>query len=61
MATSVQKTGGTIIVNGTETDSITNQMMGGHGGGKGGFKHGGFNRGGFDQGGFDQDNGQGGF
>lgn len=57
----VQKTGGTIIVNGTETDSITNQMMGGHGGGKGGFKHGGFNRGGFDQGGFDQDNGQGGF
>ena len=65
----VQKTGGTIIVNGTETDSITNtetdsitnQMMGGHGGGKGGFKHGGFNRGGFDQGGFDQDNGPGGF
>ena len=57
----VQKTGGTIIVNGTETDSITNQMMGGHGGGKGGFKHGGFNRGDFDQGGFDQDNGQGGF
>ena len=52
----VQKTGGTIIVNGTETDSITNQMMGGHGGGKGGFKHGGFNRGGFDQ-----DNGPGGF
>ena len=27
-----QKTGGTIIVNGTRTDSITNQMMGGMGG-----------------------------
>ena len=27
-----QKTGGTIIVNGTQTDSITNQMMGGMGG-----------------------------
>ena len=29
-------TGGKIIVNGTETDTITNQMMGGHGGGRGG-------------------------
>ena len=27
-----QKTGGTLIINGTETDSITNQMMGGMGG-----------------------------
>ena len=27
-----QKTGGTLIVNGTETDTISNQMMGGHGG-----------------------------
>ncbi|MBR4808293.1 MAG: carbohydrate-binding domain-containing protein [Lachnospiraceae bacterium] len=29
-------TGGKIIVNGTETETITNQMMGGHGGGRGG-------------------------
>ena len=27
-----RKTGGTLIVNGQETDSIPNQMMGGHGG-----------------------------
>lgn len=34
-----QKTGGTLIVNGTETDTISNQMMGGMGGrgGKGGM------------------------
>lgn len=31
-----EKTGGTLIVNGTETDTITNQMMGGRGG-KGGM------------------------
>ena len=31
-----EKTGGTLIVNGTETDTISNQMMGGHGG-KGGM------------------------
>ncbi len=31
-----KKTGGTIIVNGTETDQITNQMMGGPGGNMGG-------------------------
>ena len=33
-----QKTGGTRIVNGTETDTISNQMMGGKGGmgGRGG-------------------------
>ena len=35
----VEKTGGTIIVNGQETDTVTNQMMGGMGGmnGKGGM------------------------
>ena len=34
---SCQHTGGTIIVNGTQTDDITNQMMGGqHGGQMGG-------------------------
>ena len=32
-----EKTGGTLIINGTETDSVTNQMMGGGHGGKGGF------------------------
>ena len=31
-----QKTGGTLIVNGTETDTVTNQMMGGGKGGMGG-------------------------
>lgn len=31
-----QKTGGTLIVNGTETDTITNQRMGGGKGGRGG-------------------------
>ena len=29
-----QKTGGTLIVNGTETDTISNQMMGGGMGGR---------------------------
>jgi hypothetical protein len=33
----VQKNGTTLIVNGTETDTITNQMMGGHGGMGGGM------------------------
>ena len=27
-----QKTGGTLIINGTETDNVSNQMMGGRGG-----------------------------
>ncbi|MBR1732061.1 MAG: carbohydrate-binding domain-containing protein, partial [Ruminococcus sp.] len=43
-----EKNGGTIIVNGTETDTITNQMMGGgmNGGGMndGGMNGGGMNR-----------------
>ena len=38
-----QKNGGTIIVNGTQTDTITNQMMGGGMGGPGGMQ--GFNDG----------------
>ena len=33
-----QKTGGTLIVNGTETDTVSNQMMGGGMGGRGGHK-----------------------
>lgn len=45
-----QKNGGTIIVNGTETDSITNQMMGGMGG-MGGGPQGGMPGGGMGQGG----------
>ena len=32
-----EKTGGTLIINGTETESITNQMMGGGNGRRGGF------------------------
>ena len=35
-----EKTGGTLIINGTETDSISNQMMGGGRGGKGGGRGG---------------------
>ena len=53
-----QNNGTTLIVNGTETDSITNQMMGGHGGMGGGMDggmggHGGMGgRGGMNRGGF---------
>ena len=41
-----EKTGGTLIVNGQETDSIPNQMMGG-GGGRGGMGGPGGDMGGF--------------
>lgn len=44
----VEYTGGTLIVNGEQTTTITNQMMGG------GMGHGGFGQGGFGQGGFGQ-------
>lgn len=33
-----EKTGGTLIINGSETDTLTNQMMGGKGG-RGGFRN----------------------
>jgi hypothetical protein len=35
-----QKTGGTLIINGTETDTISNQMMGGGKGGRTGGRKG---------------------
>ena len=41
-----QKNGGTIIVNGSETDEITNQFGGGMGGGPGGMQPGGMQPGG---------------